>query len=96
MVGQEVEERQQNNGLINYILWFVFSEMNRQTKCSLCIKGVCFCVFQELWTATWDALGTNSVVDDLQYAAVTAGPHARGQPPFVTKGEKLTIIMFYL
>ncbi|KAF4101482.1 hypothetical protein G5714_017914 [Onychostoma macrolepis] len=41
----------------------------------------------ELWTAAWDALGTNSVVDDLQHAAVTAGPHARGHPPFVTKGN---------
>ncbi|KAK2894836.1 hypothetical protein Q8A67_012065 [Cirrhinus molitorella] len=41
----------------------------------------------ELWTAAWDALGANSVVDDLQHAAVTAGPHARGHPPFVTKGN---------
>lgn len=50
MVGQEVEERQQNNGLINYILWFVFSEMNRQTlqfvhqRCLfLCVLGTLDC-----------------------------------------------------
>lgn len=70
---------------------------NEQPESAVCASKVSvFCVFQELWTAAWDALGTNSVVDDLQHAAVTAGPHARGHPPFVTKGEKLTIIMFYL
>lgn len=52
------------------------------------------CMFQELGNAEWDALGANSVVDDLQHAAVTAGPHARGHPPFLTKGEKLITIIY--
>ncbi|KTF83245.1 hypothetical protein cypCar_00039626, partial [Cyprinus carpio] len=41
----------------------------------------------ELWTAACDALGANSMVDDLQHAAVTAGPDARGHPSFVTKDD---------
>lgn len=65
----------------------VFSESDRQNQQS----KTPVCVFQELGSATWDALGANSAVDDLQHAAVTAGPHARGHPPFLNKGEKLRI-----
>ncbi|KTG41954.1 hypothetical protein cypCar_00007624 [Cyprinus carpio] len=50
-------------------------------------------LIMELWTAAWDALGTNSVVDDLQHVAVTAGPLAHGHPLFVTKGIEPTLEM---